>query len=170
MYLIQSTDLDEIHALHLLPQTVEFNTLGIPVSKHETQKIIEPWIADNTAAEIVNYTFAIKLSSEDQFIGLIALKLSNKKYKKAEVWYKLNYKYWNKGYGKESLSKILDFGFNQLQLHRIEAGCAVENFASIKLLEKVGMIKEGRKRKVLPLKSGWSDNFIFSLLATDRRY
>jgi RimJ/RimL family protein N-acetyltransferase len=154
--------LDDIHELHSLPQTDEFNTLGIPESKDETQKIIEPWIAD-----IVNYTFAIKQSSDDKFVGLIALKLGKKKYKKAEVWFKLNYRHWNKGYGKEALSKILDLGFNELQLHRIEAGCAVGNIASIKLLEKVGMTKEGRKRKVLPLKNGWSDNFEYAILATD---
>jgi len=53
----------------------------------------------------------------------------------------------------------LDFGFNTLKLHRIEAGCAVNNLGSIKVLEKVGMLYEGRERKTLPLKSGWSDNF-----------
>ncbi len=168
--LIEFKDLDDIHELHSLPETDEFNTLGIPLSKLETEKIIEPWIADNKASDIVNYTFAIKQSSDDKFTGLIALKRGNKKYKKAEVWYKLNSKYWNKGFGTEALSKILDFGFNELELHRIEAGCAVENIASIKLLEKVGMTQEGRKRKVLPLKTGWSDNFEFAIIETDKRY
>ncbi len=49
---------------------------------------------------------------------------------------------------------VLDFCFNDLKLHRIEAGCAVENIASYKVMEKVGMQKEGRCRKVLPLEEG----------------
>lgn len=56
----------------------------------------------------------------------------------------------------------------KLKLHRIEAGCAVGNIASIKVLEKAGMIREGRLRQVLPLKSGWSDNFQYSILETDK--
>ena len=61
----------------------------------------------------------------------------------------------------------MQYGFKELRLHRIEAGCAVENFGSIKVLEKVGMKKEGRKRKSLPLKSGWSDSFEYAILSTD---
>ena len=72
-----------------------------------------------------------------------------------------------KGYATEALKEILRFGFDQLNLHRIEAGCAVENVASIKVLEKAGMQREGRKRQVLPLKSGWSDNFEYAILAAD---
>jgi len=67
------------------------------------------------------------------------------------------------------LGMVIKYGFDILQLHRIEAGCAVENIGSIKVLEKVGMTREGRGRKVLPLKSVWSDNFEYSILETDVR-
>ncbi len=60
--------------------------------------------------------------------------------------------HWRKGYTTEALTKLLDFGFNELKLHRIEAGCAIENIASNKVLEKVGMTKEGIKRKILPIR------------------
>ena len=64
---------------------------------------------------------------------------------------------------------MIDFGFKTLKLHRIEAGCAVDNIGSIKVLERSGMIREGRKRQVLPLTTGWSVNFIYSLLESDER-
>ncbi len=51
----------------------------------------------------------------------------------------------------------------------MQAGCAVDNIGSIKVLEKVGMIKEGRGRQLLSLKNGWSDNFEYSILETDVR-
>jgi ribosomal-protein-alanine N-acetyltransferase len=82
---------------------------------------------------------------------------------------KLNWYYWNKGFATESLKAVIDFGFDTLNLHRIEAGCAVNNIGSFKVLEKSGMIREGRLRQVLPLKSVWSDNFEYSILETDQR-
>ena len=167
--LIESSDLESIHKLHSLLETDEYNALGIPQNMQETKSIIEPWIAENRMHVIKNYTFAIELKPSKNFIGLFGFKLSNEKYNKAEVWYKIHSDSWNKGYATETLNAILAFGFDNLKLHRIEAGCAVRNIASIKVLEKVGMIREGRGRQILPLKSGWSDNFEYSILETDVR-
>ena len=67
----------------------------------------------------------------------------------------------------EVLKSMIDFGFNKLHLHRIEAGCAEDNIGSFKVLEKAGMTREGRGRQVLPLKNGWSDNFEYAILKSD---
>jgi [ribosomal protein S5]-alanine N-acetyltransferase len=165
--LIDESDLEAIHELHSRPEVDQFNTLGIPKNIKETEGIVEPWIFDNKKDDILNYTFAIVLTKPRKFIGLIALKLGSIQHKKAEVWYKLHPNYWGQGLASEALEGVLSFGFNSLKLHRIEAGAAVENIASIKLLEKVGMKREGRKRKVLPLKKGWSDNYIYAILEED---
>ena len=167
--LVNGSDLKTIHELHSLPETDKYNTLGIPKDIKETKKIVKSWILENKQIEIQNYTFAIELIEKKQFIGLIALKLGAKKQRRAEVWYKLHSDFWGKGYGTEAVNCVLNFGFDKLNLHRIEAGCAVDNVASIKVLEKVGMTKEGRKRQVLPLKSGWSDNFEYAILQSDKR-
>lgn len=167
--LIDNADLNAIHILHSLAETDEFNALGIPENIAETTSIIEPWIVANKEAEIQSYTFAIEESNTNQFIGLFGLKLGPKKYRRGEVWYKLHLDHWGKGYGTEALNRILDFGFEDLNLHRIQAGCAVDNIGSIKVLEKAGMLREGRGRQLLPLKSGWSDNFEYAILKTDDR-
>jgi ribosomal-protein-alanine N-acetyltransferase len=161
------SDLNFIHNLHSIAEIDEFNTLGIPKNSEETKSIITTWIAENKKSPIINYTFLI--SDDDNNIGLFGLKIGSPKYKRAEVWFKLRPNYWNKGYATEVLNAVLDFGFKDLKLHRIHAGCAVENFGSIKVLEKAGMILEGRGRQVLPLKSGWSDNFEYSILESDER-
>lgn len=167
--LIELSDLEVIHNLHSLPETDEYNALGIPKDIEETKSIILPWIIENVSTESKSYTFAIDEKLTKNFIGLFGFKLSRNKYRRGEVWYKIHVNHWNKGYATEALSAIIDFGFDKLNLHRIEAGCAVNNLGSIKVLEKVGMIREGRGRKVLPLKSGWSDNFEYAILETDER-
>jgi len=167
--LIEPSDLDSIHKLHSLPETDEFNALGIPKNIEETKNIIKPWVMENKLSKIKNYTFAIENRLDKKIIGLFGLKLGNEKYRRGEVWYKIHSDFWNKGYATESLKAVINFGLENLKLHRIEAGCAVENIGSIKVLEKAGMVREGRLRQVLPLKSGWSDNFEYSILETDER-
>lgn len=169
MHLINQNDLDAIHKLQSLPEVDRYNTLGIPKDFEETKTVMEPLIESHKKTEIDYYTFAIEQNSDNQFVGLIALKLGSKKYNSAEVWFKLNPSFWGKGYASEALIKLIDFGFDKLGLHRIEAGCAVDNIASVKVLEKVGMKAEGRRRKTLPLVSGWSDNYEYSILETDKR-
>jgi ribosomal-protein-alanine N-acetyltransferase len=165
--LVKLDDLDEIHELHSLPETDRFNTLGIPLDIEQTKEILLEWIARAGISPDPEYVFSLRDQRTNLFIGLIALKLGNPKFRIAEVWYKLHVKHWQKGYGTEALNRILDFGFNDLKLHRIEAGTAIDNLASIRVLQKAGMQKEGRKRKALPLKSGWSDNFEFAMLEED---
>lgn len=164
---ISLSDLAKIHELHSLPETDEFNTLGIPENLDQTKKIIKDWIEKNNNGQNKNFTFKVELMESKTFIGLASLNLGKPEFKIAEVWYKFHSHFWQQGYATESLNAILNFGFYELDLHRIEAGCAVENIGSIRTLEKVGMKKEGRKRKVLPLKDGWSDTYEYAILSTD---
>ena len=166
--LVEQSDLEAIHNLHSSPEIDKYNTLGIPKDIEETRKIVEALVIDNNKTKIHRHTFAIERMEDNQFIGLIALNLGSEKYKLAEVWFKFYPDYWNKGFATEALNRIIDFGFEKLRLHRIEAGCAVENLGSVKLLEKVGMTREGSKRKALPLKTGWADNYEYAILESDR--
>ena len=162
-------DLVDIHDLHALPETDRFNTLGIPENIEQTKEIISDWIEASRQIQSPTYTFSIRSRETAAFIGLIALKCGSTKFRIGEIWYKLHVKHWRKGYATEAVKRVLSFGFSELGLHRIEAGCAVANTPSMKVLEKVGMIKEGSKRKVLPLKSGWSDNYEYAILEEDWR-
>ena len=164
---ISEMDIENIHILHSLKEVDKFNTLGIPKNIEETKLLVENWIAENSKDNIQRFTFAIELKTDDSFIGTIGINVGKAKYKNAEVWFKFDPKFWNKGYATEALREILNYGFNDLMLHRIEAGCAVENIGSIKVLEKVGMLREAHTRKLLPLKTGWSDNYGFAKLSTD---
>ena len=102
-----------------------------------------------------------------EFIGLIALVSGKPNYRIAEVWFKILPRFWNKGYTTEALVELLRFGFMNLGLHRIEAGCAVENIASATVLEKAGMVREGTKRKLIPKDGAWMDAYMYALLEED---
>ncbi|MFT5336056.1 MAG: ribosomal-protein-alanine N-acetyltransferase [Luteibaculaceae bacterium] len=163
------SDLSAIHKLLSWPETDKYNALGIPANMDETKLLVARWMRNNDLKSTKNFTFAIENTQGHIFMGLFGLNLGNIKYKRGEVWFKIHPDFWNQGFATEVLERMLDFGFSTLQLHRIQAGCAVENKASIQVLEKVGMVREGRGRQVLPLKSGWSDNFEYAILESDDR-
>ena len=166
---VSENDIENIFKLQSLEQTTQFNTSKAPIDIFETKISVEKWIAQNNKEKINHFTFAVELTDDKNFIGLIGLNLGKEHYKNAEIWFQLDYRFWNKGYATESLRKIIDFGFETLKLHRIEAGCAVNNVGSFRVLEKVGMLREAHTRKLLPLQSGWSDNYGYAILSTDER-
>lgn len=165
--LIEPSDLTAIHHLLVQPETDEYNALGTPANINETKTVVEPWLADHHLNPLKNYTFFIENATNQEFIGLFGLKLGRDIYKRAEVWFKILPEHWGNGYATEAVKAVIHFSFNSLDLHRIQAGCAVENTASIKVLEKAGMIKEGLQRQNLPLKNGWSDNYEYAILDSD---
>ena len=167
--LLTPSDLHVVHELHSFPELAKYNTLGIPKDIEETKAIVKTSVEGNQKSEIMSYSFAVELLETGNVIGLFGFNLGNKKYKDAEVWYKIHPEFWNKGYATETLKAVIFFGFETLNLHRIQAGCAIENLASIKVLEKCGMIREGHCRQTLPLKTGWADNYEYALLETDGR-
>ncbi len=171
LYLREVTpaDLNDIHILHSLPESARYNTLDIPENIEETRKILDEWIALQSDRPYRNYVFAIEKNTDRQFIGLIAMKMADPKFRSAEIWYKLHVDHWNQGFATEALKRIIAFGFDELRLNRIEAGCAVANKASIKVLENAGMIREGNKRKALPIRGEWFDNYEYAILKDDPR-
>jgi len=57
----------------------------------------------------------------------------------------------------------------EMKLHKLEAGVATGNIASVKVLEKTGMIREGLRRKILPIRGKWMDNYHYGIVEDDPR-
>lgn len=83
---------------------------------------------------------------------------------RAEVGYALNRDYWGQGYASEALQAVLAFGFNVLNLNRIQAIVLPENSASIRILEKVGMTREGLLREYAKTGETFLDVYQYAIL------
>lgn len=162
---VEASDLANIHRLLSIPEVDEYNALGIPTNTEVTEVYLNEWI-DNFRYR-KEFVFAIMLKSTKTFIGLISLIVGNPKYKIGSLWYKLDPQFWSKGYATEAVGEVLKFSFQKMELHRVEAGCAIANVGSVRVLEKSGLIREGHKREILPLKSGWSDTYEYGILEKD---
>ncbi len=87
----------------------------------------------------------------------------------AFLGYQIFNNHWRQGYGKEAVKFMIDIGFKDLKLHRIEAGIEPGNIRSIKLAKTLGMRKEGLKKRAIYLRGQWVDLIMYTLTSEDMR-
>ncbi len=160
-------DLADIHRLHTYPEVAQFNTLNIPRDQQDTQEVMRPTVEDATKATRTHYGWTIRTADKRLFVGEAGLNLSPARHRRGEIFYKLLPEHWGQGYATEVAQALVKFGFGTLNLHRIEAGVATENHASVRVLEKIGMTREGIGRKILSTPAGWRDNYSYAILEDD---
>ncbi len=89
--------------------------------------------------------WGITLKGESHIIGTLGFNNYTLNHR-AEIGYDLHREHWNKGYITEALKEIIEYGFDVLEVNRIEAEIIPENKASGRVLEKAGFSKEGLLR------------------------
>ena len=164
---IKSSDLDSIHKLHSNHQVDLFNTLGVPSGIKTTEKLLQSWVAEQSNFPKTKMVFAITIVAQNDFIGLLGINMGKPGYNSAELWFKIDPACWNQGYATEAVHRTLKLCFEDLELHRVEAGCAVENIAAYRVLEKCGFLREAHCRKLLPIRGQWHDNYGYAILSSD---
>lgn len=108
--------------------------------------------------------FAIEHKESGKMIGTIGFMWIQSEHKSAEVGYSLNRHYWNQGYMTEALGALLRYAFDTLQLNRVECQFEVDNPASGRVMEKVGMHYEGTLRQRLRNKGRFVDVKLYAIL------
>jgi ribosomal-protein-alanine N-acetyltransferase len=76
---------------------------------------------------------------------------------------------WRNGYGAEAAVLMLDFAFETLNLHRVQAACGPQNTASQRALEKLGFQYEARIRDHVFTNGAWRDSLLYAVLADEWR-
>lgn len=160
-------DVDNIHRLHCTEEVERFNTIGIPRHKGDTIEVMLSAIEDRELDERSQYAWTVWLAEEGDFVGETGMSLSGDRFQQGEIHYSLLPDFWEKGYATEIVKRLIMFGFKVLQLHRVQAGVCTENYRSIRVLEKSGMSREGLRRKVLPIRGEWKDNFHYAIVEDD---
>jgi len=163
-------DLEDIHRLHSFAAVDEFNTLGLPESKEDTKKILRSWVMEKLKIPRSSYTWKITLKETGFFIGIAGMHLSNDKFRLGEIYYKLLPEHWGNGYATEVARLLIGTGFDAFHLHKVEAGVATGNVRSVRVLEKAGMKREGLRRKILPIRGEWIDNYHYAIVEDDLPY
>lgn len=103
------------------------------------------------------------------FVYLIREQPNARVFRFGELAYWITPREWNNGYATTASSLLLDYAFDELGLHRIEASAFASNEASRRVLEKLGFTKEGTARKAVLVDGEWVDKIHFGLLESQWR-
>ncbi|OFZ18183.1 MAG: hypothetical protein A3D92_22465 [Bacteroidetes bacterium RIFCSPHIGHO2_02_FULL_44_7] len=114
--------------------------------------------------------FLLTEKTSGQIIGRCGLHNWNVEHRRAEIGYNIsdeNFK--RKGFMSEAVEAIVEYGFKELNLNRIEALVGVGNVPSLRLMEKNKFIREGQLRQHYPHPDGFEDSVLFSKLQAEHR-
>ena len=101
-------------------------------------------------------SWMVTLNNSDTVLGLFGFYHWSHNHRRTEIGYALARAWWGQGIGTEAVQAMIRFGFEEMNLHRIYASTIADNHESVRMLEKIGFIREGTKRE-----SPWEDDGTF---------
>ena len=113
------------------------------------------------------FQFAIASKETGDLIGDCALRVDEHEPYRAEIGFTLARESQGRGFASEAVSRLLDYAFNALELHRVVAIADCRNAPSVALLERVGMRREGHFLEHVWFKGGWTDEYLYAVLKNE---
>jgi ribosomal-protein-alanine N-acetyltransferase len=112
------------------------------------QSIAEAWIGMHAgvAERDEGLTLAVTEKASGALVGAVGLAIARPQ-GRAELGYWVGVDYWGRGYATEAARAMLDYAFGPLDLRRVVAHCLTRNPGSWRVMEKIGMQREGRLRE-----------------------
>jgi [ribosomal protein S5]-alanine N-acetyltransferase len=110
------------------------------------------------------YPIAITRPGEERMLGWVKLELINPTIREYEMGWIVRRQDWGQGCASEAAREVQRFAFTQLQAHRVVAFCHARNRASERVMEKLGMHREGLLRETRWIDYAWSDELLYAIL------
>ena len=110
------------------------------------------------------FQFAIESTETGELIGDCALRVNKHEPYRAEIGFTLAREHQGRGFASEAVSRLLDYAFGVLGLHRVVAIADCRNESSWALLERIGMRREGHFLDSVWFKGEWSDEYLYAVL------
>lgn len=127
----------------------------------DTRNMIQQWI--NNYQYDSTYYWGIYLK-DGEMIGSIGITITSEHDFRAELGYKIGSRWWNQGYTSEAARAVIEYMFYNTDVERIDAFCSVENHASRKVMENIGMHYEGLLKNYYKTRDGFQDCTLYAII------
>jgi len=151
-------DFGAVHAFASDPRVCRFMTWG-PNSAVDTHR----FLVERLTPSADDYQLAVIVRGE--VVGSAAVWVTDSANNVGELGYSLSPAVWGRGYATEAAGLLIGLGRDRLGLVRIAATCDVHNTASARVLEKVGMVREGTLRSFKVVRGERHEHHLYSAIA-----
>ncbi|QSB25744.1 GNAT family N-acetyltransferase [Flavobacterium sp. CLA17] len=159
---ITDADLNEIFELRSNPETMKY--IPRPLVKTTEDALEHIAMIEEKIVTNVGINWGITLKDNPKLLGIIGYYRMQPENYRAEIGYMLLPEFHGKGIIPEAVHRLIRYGFDDLKLHSIEAVIDPENFASEKVLQKCGFVKEAHLKEAEFYEGVFLDKVIYSLL------
>jgi [ribosomal protein S5]-alanine N-acetyltransferase len=163
--IIRKLNIEDLNDMYIYCSDVavsEYTTWDTHKSLDDTKGFIDFILKAYSNNEVAPW--GIEDKNTNKLIGTCGFVYWNITHSRAELGYALSRNFWKKGIMSEVVRRIIDFGFKEMNLVRIEARCHPNNIGSAKVMEKSEMILEGILRKHLFAKDQYQDVKMYSII------
>lgn len=155
-------DVDELFIYRSNKEYMRYIPHRFVTEKEQVVQVIQ--FIHNTIKENKGINWAVDLKNTGALTGMVGyVQFHNDRYR-AEIGYMFFTPYHGTGVAKEATQAVIDYGFNKLNLHSIEAVVNHENIPSQKLLEKLNFTKDAFFKDYLHCNGAFIDATIYSLI------
>lgn len=159
---VSKEDVKEIFALRSNQETMKY--IPRPLLKTEEEALAHIAMIDEKIDSNEGINWAITLKGNSKLIGIIGHYRIKPEHFRAEIGYMLLPEYQGKGIISEAIKEAVNYGFKVMKLHSIEAIIDPQNFASEKVLQKNGFVKEAHLKENEYYDGRFLDTVIYSIL------
>ena len=162
---ISAADADDFYAVYSNPEVMRYWSTPPLANRDAASKLIDEIQEGFERQELLKW--GIALLTDDKLIGSVTLFHMDFTHRRAEIGYAQGRAYWGNGYMQEALKAVLNYAFETLNLHRIEADVDPRNDGSVRTLERLGFQREGYLRERWQVNGEIQDAFFYGLLRPD---
>lgn len=163
---ILESDYQFIYELETNGFTQRYESDRIP-TKEEIDKGFAGMLESQIKEPRTKYSMLIVRLSDKKTVGRVVIFEIDSSIREWEMGWFIHPHHAGNGYAPEAARALLEYAFNKLNAHRVQALCNDENTSSEKVMIKIGMIKEGTCRGVRLLNNKWYGSHIYSLLDSE---
>ncbi len=159
---ITNDDVDDVFAFRSNKEAMQYISRPIAITTEDALRVIT--LMSDFYANEKGISWGICFKDANKVIGTIGFVHIDKDNFRAEIGYMLHPAYHRQSIMQEAIQPVIDFGFNTMQLHSIEATVAPDNIASKNILLKNGFVQEACFKENFYYEGQFLDTVIFSLL------
>lgn len=160
---LRDDDIDDLYAMQSDPEVCRY-LLYEPRTHEQVEQILARDGGRTHLAEPDDYLQPAIRDEHGRFVGTMYLVIKSVDDRTAEIGWILRPESQGHGYATEAARLLLDFCFDQLELHRVYAELDPRNTASVALCERLGMRHEGHFVEDMFLKGEWTDTGRYAIL------